>query len=470
MSSLLGAIIEQGPSDWQIIQQDAGGKAVIELSGTWHVSPAAQKNGTAVDGVYVRIVHESSAEPVSPKHDWTPAKLKRNGKWTATIKNIPAGGLYRIETQMRMAGDSGAPQWGLRGDMRHFIGVGDLWVIAGQSNSAGYGRGPVEDAPQLGVHLFNNAMRWTLATQPLNESTDTAHTCNRETGNPHHSPWLQWAKLVMKQVHHPVGLVQTSLGGSGMPSWNPTQPGGHELYDNMLDCVKAVGGRVRGVLWYQGESDASLKAGETYEERFIKMVAAWRKALDNSKLAWITVQLNRHFDHSPDEAHLGWSLVREAQRRAAHRVRNLAVVGTLDLTLSDLIHTSAPGNLALAQRAANAALGMVYGKNIAWQAPEVSGATYDDEARTVTLTFVNVQSVLQTIDVTQHPFVIEDKDGDVAIEKAHYPMDRTVVLHLARRIEGKAVVHGAPGRMPPIVPCDILRSYPILGFHNFPID
>ena len=37
MEEQIGAIIEQGPEDWQIIQQDERGEGRIELGGRWEV-------------------------------------------------------------------------------------------------------------------------------------------------------------------------------------------------------------------------------------------------------------------------------------------------------------------------------------------------------------------------------------------------------------------------------------------------
>jgi len=54
-----------------------------------------------------------------------------------------------------------------RGDMIHNIGVGDVFVVAGQSNAAGRAKNPVEDAPELGVHLLRDSGVWDLATHPL---------------------------------------------------------------------------------------------------------------------------------------------------------------------------------------------------------------------------------------------------------------------------------------------------------------
>ena len=67
-------------------------------------------------------------------------------------------------------------EWAQRGDTRQHWGVGDVWLIAGQSNCAGYGKDPVEDPSELGVHLLGNDLHWDLATHPLNDSTNSLRT------------------------------------------------------------------------------------------------------------------------------------------------------------------------------------------------------------------------------------------------------------------------------------------------------
>jgi sialate O-acetylesterase len=129
------------------------------------------------------------------------------------------------------------------------------------------------------VHLFRNSEQWALATHPLNESTGTRHPVNSETANSGHGPYIRFAKQLQAALGYPIGLVQTSLGGSPLQRWNPTEPGTPDLYENMLHCVQLTGGRVKGILWYQGESDTPTATASTYLKRFGKAVAAWRKAL-----------------------------------------------------------------------------------------------------------------------------------------------------------------------------------------------
>jgi sialate O-acetylesterase len=462
-SDQVGAIIEDGPADWQIFQQDSRGVGVVGLRGRW-VRDAADSGPGAVS---VRVLHEATGSPVSSALDWRPADTRDDQTWAIELE-IPAGGLYRIETRYAAIGNL-APEWSTRGDMRHFVGVGDLWVIAGQSNSAGYGRGAIDDAPVLGVHVLRNSEQWALAIHPLNESTDTRHTANREGGNSGHSPYLQVGRRLQSALGYPIGLIQTALGGSALAPWNPTEGEPTPLFDTMVHCIDLAGGQIRGIFWYQGESDAQDLLAETYAERFQAAVGAWRAAVDDPALAVLTVQLNRVNNPPNDVDDLNWAIVREAQRLAPHLLDGVVVVPALDLPLSDPIHTSPAGNLVLAERLAQAVLGAVHGHRIGYLAPDISSARQSGD-RTVVLSFANVVSRIDTIDLTGRPFLVEDSGGSVPVLETTYPGDATAVLTLGRTLVGAARVHGGYGAAPSPVPLDIERSMPMLGFYGFHVE
>ncbi|MHB1354393.1 MAG: sialate O-acetylesterase [Anaerolineae bacterium] len=457
----IGAIIENGPSDWQILQQDDTGTTGFQLAGSWI--------GEAGGEVQVRLVLEATGQPVRQHLDWQTVATSSDGAWCGELSQIPAGGLYRLETRYNPKGNL-AGEWSSRGDVRHFLGVGDLWLIAGQSNSAGYGKGPVYDPPELGVHVLGNNERWALACHPLNDSTDTQHPVNREAANSAHSPYLHFGRLLKQQLGYPIGLIQTALGGSALAPWNPTETHSAALYHNMLHCATLAGGHIKGILWYQGESDATADLAPTYADRFGRAVQAWRDALGSPDLPVITVQLNRYYTPSTDDLEAGWSLLREAQRQVALRTAGVTVVPTLDLPLGDLIHTSAQGNMLLAERMAQTALGAVYGREVAYRAPEIRAAQYQVENNGVVLTFAPVTSRMDNPDLTSCCFTVRDILGTVPVRQITYPGNDTVCLVLERSIQGAAYVDGAPGLNPPPAPMDMERFMPMLAFYGFPMN
>lgn len=218
-----GVAIERGASPWQIFQQNEQGFAVIRLSGTAHrvrqsfelpLEFSAVPEGAIT--VKARIALESSGESVCP---WTVCQTDADGRWSVTFDRVPAGGLYRVETYMEYQGWDGLSS--TRGDMIHNIGVGDVFVVAGQSNAAGRAKNPVEDAPELGVHLLRDSGVWDLATHPLGETTGSVHQGHFENHNPGHTPWLHFAKLLKRELGYPIGIVMSAYGGAPLRWWNP---------------------------------------------------------------------------------------------------------------------------------------------------------------------------------------------------------------------------------------------------------
>ena len=116
--------------------------------------------------------------------------------------------------------------------------------------------------------------------------------------------------------------------------------GGKSLYGSMLRQVELAGGQVKGLLWYQGESDAMGGAAEAYPKAFADFIAAVRSDFDQPELPFYLVQIGR-FIHTSDLK--GWNAVQEAQRLIPERVPNTAVVSVIDLELDDLIHVGTQG-------------------------------------------------------------------------------------------------------------------------------
>ena len=56
----------------------------------------------------------------------------------------------------------------------------------------------------------------------------------------------------------PQGIIACADGGTSMQQWDPARKseGGKSLYGATLRRVQKNGGKVAGVIWYQGESDA----------------------------------------------------------------------------------------------------------------------------------------------------------------------------------------------------------------------
>jgi hypothetical protein len=388
---------------------------------------------------------------------------RADGTWTGQVDRLPAGGLYRLETILQL--DDGPIEWGRRGDMVHHLGVGDVWVITGQSNSSGYGKTPITDGPELGLHLFHASGKWTLATHPLSDSTGSRYTPNREGANGSHSPYLQFARVLKRELGYPIGLIPAALGGSPMKAWLRSVDG--ILFKNMLRYVEDAGTQVRGVLWYQGESDTADTERGLYLERFRELVADFRQAFHRPDLPVITCQLNRYVGEAFSRpVHRYWELMREIQRQAAHTIPGVSVISTLDLTLSDGIHNDSRSNLVIGDRMAAAALGTTYHRPVKHRHPDLVEARLAAPT-VVELTFANVDMRLHfEVNIPeQFPFELRDSQGVVPVAKWQIVGGRNFRLELARAPVGETTVVGAPTACPPVnVPFDLCGYRPMLAF------
>jgi len=455
-NDFVGVRIDVGPQPFQIFQQDTRSFGSFSLKGRWK---HAENRGT----VQLRVVREDDAVVVVP---WQSAATGPAGQWAHTLELVPAGGLYRIESRLML--DPNSAEWSPHGDFVHHLGVGDLWVIAGQSNAAGYGRGPVNDPPRLGVHVLRNDETWDIATHVLNETTRSNHP-NMEAANPAHSPYLTFGKELHGVLNYPIGLIQTALGGSPLVSWNPVENPDAPLYKNLIHCLTLAGGRARGMVWYQGESDCNPEQSKTYEKRFGDFVYRLRSDLKSPDFAVIVTQLNRCPGSATDTNNPGnntwWSVVREAQRQAT-KLGKVAVVPAIDLGLSDSIHTSPDGNVTLGKRSARAALEIAYSRPGNWKAPRVTTAILSSDRKTIDMTFDDVATRLQLLGPAEADFVVEDAQGTVPVTRASSPGRNNIRLELGRATDGETKVHGAFGANPAANVRDAEENTPILGFYG----
>lgn len=429
-----GSSITEGPSDWEILQQKDGYSEVI-IKGKYKVHPNLSKEEVLYAFPILRVVREEDNYAVIP---WKKAEVisdenKLTGVFEASLK-IPAGGLYRIDTSLEtrfLAANGEEATCLYRGDCILHLGVGNVFIIAGQSNSAGGASDYCMDSPDISVHLYRNRSRWDLASHPMNECTEAGELANAEEGIPGVSPYLSFGKCYAKLTGMPVGLIQTALGGSVMKLWKPdTGP----LFQNMMEKIHQTRGQYAGILWYQGCSDThpdssekpeKFSAADHYLEHFREFVEAVRKEL-GYEIPFFTMQVNRRMKPSSDEA---WGKVREAQRIAAKTISGVYILPTTNLYLSDFIHNSAASNVVLGEKIAKQCAYVLNGQE-KFCAPELEGAEMISQERKkelhlegiwLELTFAHVKDGLRLFssNVKESGFLFEDIHGNIKIKEIH---------------------------------------------------
>jgi sialate O-acetylesterase len=109
------------------------------------------------------------------------------------------------------------------------------------------------------------------------------------------------------------GNWQYKLGATMPPTPGTTtfqyQPGG--LYNGMIAPVLPYA--VKGVLWYQGESNAGHP--EDYQALLTGLIQDWRTQLKQPALPFIYAQLPNFMAVKKEPSESGWAALRDAQRR-----------------------------------------------------------------------------------------------------------------------------------------------------------
>lgn len=120
---------------------------------------------------------------------------------------------------------------------------------------------------------------------------------------------------------------------------------------------------VKGVLWYQGESNTH--APENYANKFGAMVSDWRE-LCGWEVPFIYVQLPNYREPLNTTEDSGWAELREQQRQCL-ALSKVAMVTTLDLGEANDLHPQ--NKKAVGVRLANAARSLIYGEEIIYCGP-----------------------------------------------------------------------------------------------------
>lgn len=137
------------------------------------------------------------------------------------------------------------------------------------------------------------------------------------------------------------------------------------LWNGMIAPLVPYG--LRGVLWYQGESNAG-RAGE-YRELFPLLIKSWRAAWDEGDFPFLWVQLAAYQAAQEQPSDHEWSYLREAQTMTL-ALPKTAMASAIDIGDATNIH---PGNKKeVGERLARAAMAVAYGKT-----DEYSGPLYD---------------------------------------------------------------------------------------------
>ena len=177
------------------------------------------------------------------------------------------------------------------------LGIGEVFVVAGQSNSANYGE-EKQNTTTKRVTAFDGK-QWQLANDP-----------QPGAGGRGGSFMPPFGDAISKKFNVPVGFVACGIGATSVREWLPKGtkfpnpptierrveqlPDGKwiskgEAFEMLIGRLKPFGPNgFRAVLWHQGESDANQKdqtrtlKGNLYREYLEKVIKD-----SNDKIGWM---------------------------------------------------------------------------------------------------------------------------------------------------------------------------------------
>ncbi len=180
----------------------------------------------------------------------------------------------------------------------------------------------------------------------------------------------------------------------GQPS-NPDQLlSGNSRPGNIFGGVlhPTLGYGIKGVIWYQGESNAG-RAWE-YAQLFPFMIEQWRAEWNQGDFPFYWVQLADFMPEKPDPGESAWAELREAQTKAMV-LPNTGQAVIIDLGEGNDIHPK--NKYDVAARLARWALARDYGLNLECQSPTFQAMRI--EGNKAILTFDHLGGGLRTVDI-----------------------------------------------------------------------
>lgn len=322
-----------------------------------------------------------SGEAVTVTLDQKTAKCTADakGKWKATLPALSAdGATHRLTVS------------GKNTIQLDDILVGEVWLGSGQSNmemSLKDARGAKEAIaaayhPQ--IRLFH--VPKVIKDKPANDVEAAWKACTPESV-PNFSAVLFYFGLKLEsELKVPVGLINDSWGGSPIESWLPVGKKSSDMYNGMIAPVKPFA--IRGVIWYQGETNAMFGAGLGYFNKMKALVEGWRN-IWGQQFPFYFVQIAPFSGYKPGLLPPLW----EAQ------VESLKIPGTGMAVVTDLVddmkNIHPLNKLDVGERLARWALAKTYGKaGVAYSGPLYQAMTI--EGNKIRLVFAHVNAGLKS--------------------------------------------------------------------------
>ncbi len=404
------------PKSYQVIQRDGSNKADIQISGTYTGTPTAIEaswNG----GSYTTIVASPSGNSFS-----------------GTLANQIAG---QGELRVRFVNDTSVLA------SRAYVGVGDIFVIAGQSNSSGRGtNNQVYIHTTLKAGLFGNDDQWKELSDPTDNAVGQIDAVSNDASSAAGSVWPLVTTKFLANQNVPVAFIPAALGGTSIAQWQPgmNHLDATTLYGSMSRRINAAGGKAKAVVFWQGENDAYHGTSQAdYKSKLTNMV---NNIYTDFGIKTVVASIGKV--DTATESNL--DKIRLAQQSAWNDGGNVLVgPAFFDVNLPDYVHFMSNSELQLAaDRWWNALNKHFYGGN------DTRGPRFVSAIANASKTNIRVKFTDETLPITPAignltGFKVKDNGSPATIISASRISDDTVQVNLNTPASGILTISYALG-------------------------
>jgi len=339
------------------------------------------------------------------------------GHWSVYLKPGAAGGPFEMTVKAipaEMANGS-ADANALPSITIRDILVGDIWLASGQSNME-FPLSRAATAAQDIPHAGNDRIRLLMVNKKAADyaledvDTDGWKPSTPETAKDFSAVAWYFAREIEQREHVPVGVIDSTWGGTVAESWvrltalgedaalNPLFASRGKMLDRGADAAAEVADEqrrqaeakaagkpipqfpwhppleswgpgnlwngmiaaftpmpIRGVIWYQGESNSALERWPLYNRIMRTLIEDWRRQWAIGPFPFLYVQIS-NFKSTPLE---DWAALRQQQVETLG-LRNTAMAVTIDIGNPGDVHPT--DKVDVGHRLALAARALTYGE------------------------------------------------------------------------------------------------------------
>ena len=226
-----------------------------------------------------------------------------------------------------------------------------------------------------------------IAKWKQTESTFTQESFDKQVAE-HKTKQEAWVKARTEAAKAGTLFTTQAPRAPQNPLTGQHRPG--NLYAGVLHPT--IGYGIKGVLWYQGESNASR--AKEYGELFPFMIEHWRKEWQQGDFPFYWVQLADYKAYQTEPVESDWAELREAQTLTMSKLPHTGQCVITDLGEANDIHPKNKRDVA--ERLARWALVKDYGQKLPYRSPEIKDAKFDGGKALLTFDFA--PAGLRTVD------------------------------------------------------------------------